>query len=77
MSRPEDKGSELFGMNLFEHATKREQEEQECWWIITKGKNFPAMQNEYRFFGTKEAAKNAAESMGEGKYRKETLKHEK
>lgn len=77
MSRPEDKGSELFGMNLFEHATKREQEEQECWWIITKGENFPAMQKEYRFFGTKEGAKNAAESMGEGKYRKETLKHEK
>lgn len=76
MSRPEDKGSELFGMNLFEHATKREQEEQECWWIIKSGRKFPTRQPEYRFWGTEEDAQRAAASLL-GTYEKEKLKHEK
>lgn len=76
MSRPEDKGSELFGMNLFEHATKREQEEQECLWIIRSGRKFPTRQPEYRFWGTEEDAKSAAKSLM-GTYEREKLKHEK
>ena len=77
MSRPEDKGSELFGMNLFEHATKREQqEEQECWWIIRSGRKFPTRQPEYRFRGTETDARRAAESLL-GTYEREKLKNEK
>ena len=64
-------------MNLFEHATKREQqEEQECWWIIHSGRKFPSRQPEYRFRGTETDARRAAESLL-GTYEREKLKNEK
>lgn len=61
--------------NLFEHAARRERE-QECWWIIRSGRKFPTRQPEYRFWGTEEDAKSAAKSLM-GTYEKEKLKHEK
>ena len=73
MSREEDLGSQLFGPNLFEHATKREHE---CWWIIKSGREFPTRQPEYRYWGTEEDAKRAAKSLL-GTYEKEKLKNEK
>ena len=75
MKREEDLGYELFGPNLFEHATKREQETDEVW-IIHSGTNFPVRQPEYRFIGTETEAARAAKALC-GTYEREKLKHEK
>lgn len=80
MKHEEDMGSELFGSNLFEHATKRELEaerkdEPEKVWLIYPGRKFPARQPVYRFRGTASEARTAALQLC-GTYKEEDLKNE-
>ena len=80
MTREEDLGYQLFGPNLFEHATQREREEArreepDEVWIIHSGRESPSRQPEYRFRGTETDAKRAAKALC-GTYEREKLKHE-